>query len=79
MVTTYETVKIESKLFKTICEMAEKENTTENKIINQILKKGMETVQSENKNEFLEMGGIFTTDKPFSAVEDRKKMRNGEL
>ena len=96
----------ETKLFKTISEIAEKNNTPQTKIINQtieifktineILEKDnkpaetkavielLETAlefkrKNEKKNDFLKMGGIFTTDKPFNAVEDRKKMRNGEL
>ena len=99
-------IKIDSKLFKPIQEIAKKENTTEIKLINQtieILKILVDIAEKENipdetkimiqtlenlakfqnknkkENTFLKMGGIFTTEKPFNAVEDRKKMRNGEL
>jgi len=49
MVTTVENIKIDSKLLKTIVEMAERENTTKAKILNKIIKKGIEHSQTRNK------------------------------
>ena len=45
------TIEIEPKIFKNISEIAEKENTTETKLINQMLKKALEI---KNKKEIPE-------------------------
>jgi len=83
------TVKIESELFKTIEEIARKENTT----INNVIKQGIEKIKNENKipdylignkdtynpdsKENLKMAGIGKYGKPFSAVKLVREMREG--
>jgi prophage maintenance system killer protein len=79
MTTTIKTIEIDSELLKTIEIIAKKENTTEQDLINDVLKKEFINVEKENVPDFFELGGKFTADEPFSAVEDLKKMRNGEL
>jgi len=69
-------VEIDTDVFKTIEGLAKDRNTTEKKIINEMIKK---EIEKDNIPDFLQMGGMFTTDEPFDAVEDRKKMTNGEL
>ena len=36
-------------------------------------------IKKEDVADFSEIIDMFTTNKPFNAVENRKKMRNGEL
>ena len=69
-------IKIEDKFLKAIEKRAKIRNTTKNEVINDMIKK---EIEKEDILDFLEMGGMFTTDEPFNAVEDRKRMRNGEL
>lgn len=79
MVTTVKKIEIDTEILNKISEIAKDENTTENKIINDILKKEFKNSETKDVPDFFEMGGIFTTEEPFDAVEDIKKMRNGEL
>ena len=83
------TVKIESELFKTIEEIAKKENTT----INNVIKQGIEKIKNKNKipdylignkdtynpdpKENLKMAGIGKYGKSFSAVKLVREMREG--
>jgi len=69
-------IKIEDRFLKFIEKRAKIRNTTKNEVINEMIKK---KIEKEDIPDFLEMGGMFTTEEPFNAVEDRKKMRDGEL
>jgi len=79
MVTTVEKIEIDPEIFKTISKIAKNENTTEKQLINDVLKKEFANVKKNNSPDFFDLVGKFTADKPFNAVEDLKKMRNGEL
>ena len=73
-------IKIDTRLFESISMIAKRENTTEDKVLNKIIENGLNVEYAvENVPDFLEMGGVFTTDEPFSAVEDKRKLRTGEL
>lgn len=76
MVTTSK-VEIDPKLLKTIQEIAKDENTNEYKVLNDLIKKGLKKSQ-DDEIDFFDLEGIITTDKPFSAVEEVKKMRGRE-
>jgi predicted transcriptional regulator len=76
--------RIEPALLRKIEKIAKQENTTENNVINDVIKKGLktrkqETNTTENKLRFKDLIGRYTTDEPFSAVEEKRKMRRGEL
>ena len=76
--------RIEPSLIRKIEKIAKQENTTESNVINDIIKKGLKTKKeekntTENKLGFKDLIGRYTTDEPFSAVEEKRKMRRGEL
>jgi hypothetical protein len=77
---TISKIEIDQETFNEISQIAKDENTTEKQVISDVLKEAIENrTKNEDINDFFELGGKFTADKPFSAVEDIKKMRNGEL
>ena len=84
-------IKIESELLNKISEIAKDKNTTENKLINDILKKGVETVENKipdyligNKNRkpdpegFNKLIGIIKAPPGFDPVEAVREVRRGE-
>ena len=71
-------VLIEDNLFKSLSEIAKKENTTEDKLVNDVIESFL-TKENDEILSFEDLMGIATTDEPFSAVEDVRKLRNGEL
>jgi len=88
------TVEIEPKLYKTIVKMAEKENTTETKIVNQMIKKGIENSETQKIPDYLianknrkpdpeglkELIGIMKApSKDFNPVEAVKEVRRGDV
>jgi hypothetical protein len=62
--------------------IAVKKGTSQNNIINEFILRGIEnTEQPKNKEpklKFKELAGKYSAGKPFNAVEDIRKMRNGE-
>ncbi|NYB52789.1 MAG: hypothetical protein HVN35_09565 [Methanobacteriaceae archaeon] len=76
---------IERDLLKELKILANSKETTQTEIINQLLKKGIMLEKEEKKQKktkgdnFLKLAGIVTAKKPFSATEEVKKLRNGEL
>jgi len=73
-------ITIEDNLFKKIEKIAKKENTTENKLITEAI----ESIVNEKENnvkvtQFWDLGGKYKNGETFNAVDDIKKMRNGEL
>ena len=54
MTTISKKIEIDQKIFKAISKIAKDENTTENKIINQILKKEVEATENETLAEKIE-------------------------
>ena len=66
-------IQIEQELLEAISKIANDKKTTEDEIINNILKK-----EIKGKSSLWDMVGAFTTDEPFSAVEEVRKMRGKE-
>ncbi len=69
-----------------VTEQPEEWKTTYAKtMLNQLLKKGILLEKEEKKqaktkgDNFLKLAGIVTAKEPFSATEEVKKLRNGEL
>ncbi|MGL6298330.1 MAG: hypothetical protein ACRC1M_04095 [Methanobacteriaceae archaeon] len=62
--------------------IAVKKGTSQNNIINEFIGKGIENIEKttnkEPKLKFKDLAGRYSAGKEFSAVEDIKKMRNGE-
>ena len=64
--------------------IAVKQGTTQNTVINDLIKNGLENIElskkkvNEPKIKFKDLAGKYTSGTPFSAVEDIRKMRNGE-
>ena len=91
MVTKTENIEIEPDLLNKISRIAKDKNTTENKIINDILKRGVETTENKipdyligNKDTYnpdperrRKMAGIVKNCKPFNAVKLVREMREG--
>lgn len=79
------TMNIEADVFEKLKEMAKDEGTTQTKMTNILLKKGLLLEEQEKKQKktkgdnFLKLAGIVTAQEPFSATEEVKKFRNGEL
>ena len=79
------TVNIEIDIFEKLKLLAKDKGTTQTKMINTLLKKGLLLEEQEKKQEqtkgdnFLKLAGIVTVQEPFSATEEVKKFRNGEL
>lgn len=87
------TVSINDDIYKTISKIAKKENTTEDKIINDVLKKeinnktrntipdyliGNKDTYDPDPERRLRFGGFITGCKPFNAVELVREMRRGD-
>lgn len=87
-------IKIEAKFLKCINKIAKRENTTKTKIINDMIERGIETKTKNEIPDYLignkdtydpdpkeleKMAGMFSTDKPFDAVELVREMRSGDL
>lgn len=74
-------IKIPTDTLIKIKALAVKKGTTQNDIINDIILKGLENTEKKKKEpkiKFKDLAGKYSAGKPFSAVEDIKKMRNGE-
>ncbi|MCL2116327.1 MAG: hypothetical protein FWH29_08910 [Methanobrevibacter sp.] len=71
-------VSIKDNLFKNLSEIAKKENTTEDKLISDVIETFLKK-ENEEILSFEDLMGIATVDEHFSAVEDVRKLRNGEL
>lgn len=78
MAPTVKEIKIDAKLLDAISKIAKRENTTENKLITEAIESMISKKENKFKS-FWDLGGKYTTNEPFNAVEDIKKMRNGEL
>lgn len=78
MAPTLKEIKIDTNLLDAIKKIAKRENTTENKLITEAIESIIDKKTKKSKS-FWDLGGKYTTDEPFNAVEDIKKMRNGEL
>ena len=79
------TINIENDILNELKTIADRKDTSQTEIINKILKKGIileKEVEKQEKtkgNNFLKLSGIVTAPKPFSATEEIRKLRNGEL
>lgn len=74
------TVKIETNLFNKISEIAKDEGISENKLITKAIEDMIDKKEKNiKKTSFWDLAGKYKAGKPFSAVEDIRKMRNGEL
>ena len=72
-------ITIEDNLFKKIEKIAKKENTTENKLITEAIESIVnEKEKNVKESRFWELGGKYKVGETFSAVDEIKKMRNGE-
>ncbi|MDR0900198.1 MAG: hypothetical protein LBM26_00900 [Methanobrevibacter sp.] len=86
------TVSIKDDIYKTITKLAKKENTTETKVLEDIIEKGLRNTESKipdyligNKDTYdpnperrLSFAGFIKGVKPFNAVELVREMRRGE-
>lgn len=73
-------ISIEDGLLKKIERIAKIEGTTEDEIIAEAIESMLDKKEKlKDKLTFESMAGRFKADEPFSVVEDRRKMRNGEL
>lgn len=73
-------ISIEDGLLKKIERIAKIEGTTEDKIIAEAIESMLDKKErSKDKLTFESIAGRFKADKPFNAVEDKRKMRNGEI
>jgi len=79
------TMNIERDLLEELKILANSKETTQTEMLNQLLKKGILLEKEEKKqaktkgDNFLKLAGIVTAKEPFSATEEVKKLRNGEL
>ncbi|KZX16956.1 hypothetical protein [Methanobrevibacter filiformis] len=79
------TVNIEIGILNELKAISNRKKTTQTEMINKLLKKGLllekqAEKQKETKgNNFLKLAGIVTAPKPFSATDEVRKLRNGEL
>ena len=73
---------IESEIFEKLNEIAKDRGTTQTKMTNVLLKKGLILCEQEEKqrktkgDNFLKLAGIVTAPEPFNATEEVKKFRN---
>ena len=86
------TINIKPDLLKTISKIAKRENTTENKVINDLIAKGIEESEPKipehlitNKDTYnhdpkrrMKSAGMIKGCKPFNAVELVREMRSGD-
>ncbi|MCL2116557.1 MAG: hypothetical protein FWH29_10095 [Methanobrevibacter sp.] len=73
-------ISIEDNLFKKVEKIAKNEGISENKLINDAIELLVDEKEKNTKKiGFWDLGGKYKAGEPFSAVEDIKKMRNGEL
>jgi len=76
------TIKIEDELLKTIKKIAIDKNASQNSLMNEYLRKGVnEELNSKKQNNnysFKDMIGIVNTDETTNAVELKKKAQRGE-
>ena len=91
MVTTVKKIEIDTEILNKISEMAKDQNTTETKIINDMLKKEVEKPRNKildyliaNKDTYnpdpkrlMSMAGIIKTDRSVDAVKLVREMREG--
>ncbi|KZX15572.1 hypothetical protein MBCUT_14070 [Methanobrevibacter cuticularis] len=70
-------IKIEDKYLKQIEKEAEKEGSSIPEFIKDAINLKLQSKKS--KLSFKDLAGRYTTDKPFNVVEDKRKLRNGEL
>jgi hypothetical protein len=93
MLLTMKNMKIKPDLLETIEKIAKDKNTSENKILNEIIEKGLGKIKSNEKipsyliankktyspdpERFMKMAGIIITEKPFNAVEILDELRWG--
>jgi len=79
------TMNIEVEVFEKLKSLAKDKGTTQTKMMNNLLKKGLLLEEQEKRQKktkgdnFLKLAGIVTAEKPFNATEEVKKFRNGEL
>jgi len=73
-------ISIEDSYLKRIEREAEKEGRSIPEFIKDAINLKLEHKNNKkSKLSFKDLAGRYTTDKPFNAVEDKKKLRNGEL
>ncbi|MDR2966328.1 MAG: hypothetical protein LBU74_00065 [Methanobacteriaceae archaeon] len=79
------TMNIEVDIFEKLKSLAKDNGTTQTKMMNNLLKKGLLLEEQEKKQKktkgdnFIKLAGIVTAQNPFNATEEVKKFRNGEL
>ena len=79
------TFNIDLDLFEKLKVLAENKRTTQTEMMNSLIRSGLLLEEQAKKQEktkgdnFLKLGGIVTASEPFSAIEEVKKFRNGEL
>ena len=74
------TISIEDNLFKKVKKIAKNEGISENKLITEAIETIIDKKEKNiQKSGFWELGGKYKANESFSAVEEIKKMRNGEL
>ncbi|KZX16440.1 hypothetical protein MBCUT_08260 [Methanobrevibacter cuticularis] len=71
---------MEDKYLKQIEKEAEKEGSSIPEFIKDAINMKLQSKKiKKSKLSFKDLAGRYTTDKPFSVVEDKRKLRNGEL
>jgi len=79
------TMNIEFDVMERLKVLAKNKGITQTEIINDALKQGLLIKEQEEKqskikgDSFLKLGGIVTASESFSATEEVKRFRNGEL
>jgi predicted transcriptional regulator len=73
------TIKIDDELLKTIKKIAIDKNETQNNLMNEYLRKGVNKELKPIKQESLKViSGLGTAPEPFNSVKELKKVENGE-
>jgi len=73
-------IKIEDSYLKRIEKEAKKEGSSIPEFIKDAINLKLKSKKNnKSKLSFKDLAGRYTTDEPFSAVEDKRKLRNGEL
>jgi len=73
------TIKIEDNLLKSVKKIAIDKNETQNNLMNEYIRKGVNTDLKPKKQENLELiSGLGTASEPFDSVKELKKVENGE-
>ncbi|KZX16814.1 hypothetical protein MBCUT_05330 [Methanobrevibacter cuticularis] len=73
------TIKIDDNLLKSVKKIAIDKNETQNNLMNEYIRKGVNNELKPKKQENLEIiSGLGTAPEPFDSVKELKKVENGE-